>query len=158
MTNLGLLPWIAHLRGRRCWTMVHAGQLSRLFLTLKVKESRYFCDSLFWASQPKQAAKDYATVILLRKPRYPWHNIVPTQQGDRNIVPIVDAAYREASVFHLRVATDQHPALCSYRGLKIFTSLSLRFQDFQRMPIPNTTNKYLATKNHTNISLITQYS
>ena len=97
------------------------------------KESRYFCDSLFWASQPKQAAKDYATVILLRKPRYPWHNIVPTQQGDRNIVPIVDAAYREASVFHLRVATDQHPALCSYRGLKIFTSLSLRFQDFQRL-------------------------
>ncbi|NOT83335.1 MAG: hypothetical protein HOP02_00845 [Methylococcaceae bacterium] len=59
-----------------------------------IKESRYFCDSLFWASQPKQAAKDYATVILLRKPRYPWHNIVPTQQGDRDIVPIVDAAYR----------------------------------------------------------------
>ncbi|MFI3136823.1 MAG: hypothetical protein QX197_08595, partial [Methylococcaceae bacterium] len=51
-------------------------------------------------------------------------------------VPIVDAAYREASVFHLRVATDQHPALCSYRGLKIFTSLSLRFQDFQRRNSP----------------------
>jgi hypothetical protein len=47
--------------------------------------SRYFCESLFWASQPKRLYRKYCN--------RPY----------------------------------------GYRGLKIFTSLKLRFQDFQRV-------------------------
>ena len=58
--------------------------------------------------------------------------LVPTQQGVGTLAPNDLTAFRDAlQVFS---ASLRKPARrYAYRGLKIFTSLSLRFQDFQRV-------------------------
>lgn len=93
--------------------------------------SRYFCESLFWASQPNQAAKITRPLMPPAAPIRPRH-LVPTQQGVGTLVPNDFTAFRDAlQVFS---ASLRKPARrYAYRGLKIFTPLTLRFQYFQRL-------------------------
>ena len=63
-------------------------------------------------------------------PIRPRH-LVSTQQGVETLVPHDFTPFRDA--LQVAYTSFRQPARrYGYRGLKIFTSLSLRFQDFQR--------------------------
>ena len=72
-------------------------------------------------------------------PIRPRH-LVSTQQGVETLVPHDFTPLRDA--LQVAYTSFRQPALrYGYRGLKIFTSLSLRFQDFQRLQCSwNSTN------------------
>ena len=64
-------------------------------------------------------------------PIRPRH-LVSTQQGVETLVPHDFTPFRDA--LQVAYTSFRQPARrYGYRGLKIFTSLSLRFQDFQRL-------------------------
>ena len=66
-------------------------------------------------------------------PIRPRH-LVSTQQGVETLVPHDFTPFRDA--LQVAYTSFRQPARrYGYRGLKIFTSLSLRFQDFQRMTV-----------------------
>ncbi len=94
---------------------------------------RYFYESLFWASQPNQAAKITRQLLPSAAPIRPRH-LVTTQQGVVTLASSDFTAFRDAlQVFYVSL---RKPARhYTYRGLKIFTSLPLRFQDFQRLKL-----------------------
>ena len=81
---------------------------------------------------PAQASGKNLTRLLM-PPAAPIRprRLVPTQQGVGTLAPNDLTAFRDAlQVFS---ALLRKPARrYTYRGLKIFTLLSLRFQDFQR--------------------------
>ena len=66
-------------------------------------------------------------------PIRPRH-LVSTQQGVETLVPHDFTPFRDA--LQVAYTSFRQPARrYGYRGLKIFTSLSLRFQDFQRLKL-----------------------
>ena len=99
------------------------------------QERQHFSRKLKWGPIRFQQRKISWPLLPSAAPIRPLR-FVPTQQGDRNIATHDLTACRDAlQVFS---ASLRKPARrYAYRGLKIFTSPSLRFQDFQRMyPCP----------------------
>ncbi len=84
----------------------------------------------FSVSLAEKSAKITRPLLPSAAPIRP-RRLVPTQQGVGTLPPNDLTAFRDAlQVFS---ASLRKPARrYAYRGLKIFTSLTLRFQDFQR--------------------------
>jgi len=93
-------------------------------------ECRYFCRKIFSGILLEKIGKNYATVYAFGTPIRPRHR-ASTQQGVEALAPHDLTPSRDA--LQIFSASLRKPARrYGYRGLKIFTSLTLRFQDFQR--------------------------
>ena len=93
------------------------------------KGSRYFCERFFRASCSKnqQKLRDHQ---WLRLPRFVLVTSFRPNKGSKHRFQMTWRRFVKPA-FSLRYASWKHMPY-GYRGLKIFTSLSLRFQDFQR--------------------------
>ncbi|MEQ1638371.1 MAG: hypothetical protein ABL903_16960 [Methylococcales bacterium] len=95
-----------------------------------------FCDGLFWASQPNQAAKTTATgfmppaaltVSCTSIARDPARGSL---QSTLQLIRETDCLFPRLMLN--RISLGKLKLTCAYQRLKIFTSLTLRFHDFQR--------------------------
>ncbi|QPK64390.1 PAS domain S-box protein [Methylomonas sp. LL1] len=95
--------------------------------------SRYFCESLFRGIPAPTSGKNYATAYAYGGPDSSASPRFDPTRGSKHRLSHDLTPFREAlQVFS---ASLRKPARrYGYRGLKIFTSLTLRFQDFQRTP------------------------
>jgi hypothetical protein len=100
--------------------------------TWEIPESRYFCWKIFSGILLEKIGKNYATAHAFGGPDSSASPRFDPARGSKlwlshDLTPFRDALQVFSAL--LRKPARRY----GYRGLKIFTSLALRFQDFQRM-------------------------